>query len=268
MREETVARVHGEPVNLFRSPRGDLFDVDAAGGTDHQDRPLRRAIDDDADVALGCDLRRRRDQDFVDGQAFDRHAEDGLGVRFGLRRGLRELDAARLAAPAGMHLRLHDDLASEAFGDCPGLGRRGRDFAGRHGDAVPSQNVPRLILVQIHAYSFVIVVPARPWSAARPSSRCAMMERSPPPRTNSAAASTLGRMLPVPKSVPASRGSASASVRRRISSWAVVPYARYTAFTLVRINRTCAPISRPRIAATRSLSTTAWMPSSPSFGSR
>src|ERR1051325_6984976 len=268
MREETVARIDGEPVNLLGSLRRDFLDVDAAGGTDHQDRPLRRAIDDDADVALGGDLGGRGDQDFVDREALDRHADDGLGMRLGLSRGLRELDPARLAASAGMHLRFHDDLAAEAFGDCPGLGRRGRDFAGRHGDAVPSQNVPRLILVQIHAYSFVIVVPARPWSAAKPSSRCAMIERSPPPRTNSAAASTLGRMLPVAKSLPASRSSASASVSRRISSWAVVPYARYTAFTLVRINRTGAPISRPRIAATRSLSTTASMPSSPSLGSR
>src|ERR1043165_6843703 len=205
MREETVARIDGEPVNLLGSLRRDFLDVDAAGGTDHQDRPLRRAVDDDADVALGGDLGGPGGQDFWAREALDRHSDDGLGVRFGLRRGLRELDAARLAAPAGVHLRLHDDLASEAFGDCTGLGRRWRGCAGRHGDAVPSQNVPRLILVQIHAYSFVIVVPARPWSAARPSSRCAMMERSPPPRTNSAAASTLGRMLPVPKSLPASR---------------------------------------------------------------
>src|SRR5205807_549271 len=46
-----------------------------------------------------------------------------------------------------------------------------------------------------------------------------------------------------------------------------VPYPWYTASTLVRISRTSASISRPRIAATRSLSATASIPSSRSAGS-
>src|SRR5712692_3214246 len=268
MRQQSVPRVDRKPMNLFRRLGGHFLDVYAPGGTDHQDGPLRGAIHDDPDVALRCDLCCRRDEDLLHGETLDRHAEDRGRRRLGGVGAVRQLHAARFPAAAGMHLCLDNDLAAEALGDRACLRRRGGDLAGRYRNAVPSQNVPRLILVQIHACSFAIVVPASPRRAARPSASSAIMARSPPVRTNSAAASTLGRMLPVPSSFPASKWSACASVNRGIASWRGVPNPRKTAFTLVRINRTCAPISRPRMAATRSLSATASMPSRPSLGSR
>src|SRR5207237_10794944 len=84
------------------------------------------------------------------------------------------------------------------------VGGRG-DFARGDRNAVAPQDVTRLVLVQVHAGSLVTVVPASPASAARPCDSSAMTARPPPARTKSAAASTLGRMLPVPSSVPASK---------------------------------------------------------------
>src|SRR5207245_6643508 len=86
-----------------------------------------------------------------------------------------------------------------------------RDLPGRHRDAVPPQDVARLVFVEIHTQSLVMVVPASPCNAASPWASSAMMARWPlapaPPstRTKAAAASTFGRMLPVPSSFPASR---------------------------------------------------------------
>src|SRR5258705_6359342 len=268
MREEPVARIDRQLMDFVGCLGGHFLDVDAARGTHHEDGPLRRAIHDDADVALRRDLRRRRDEHLVHREVLDRHAEDGFGMRLGLGSGFGEFHTAGLTAAAGMDLGLHHDLAAEALRDGAGFRRRAGDLTRRDRDAVAPQNVPCLILVQIHACSFAIVVPALPCNAASPSASSAMMARSPPARTKSAAASTLGRMLPVPSSFPASRWSACANVSLRIACCCGVPYARYTAFTFVRINRTSAWISRPRMAATRSLSATASIPSRPSLGSR
>ena len=188
MGQQAISRVHRDAMDFLRRLGRDFFDVDAAGGTDNQHRPLRRPIHDDPDVALGGDLRRRRDEDLLYREALDRHPEDGGRRRLGGVRPVRQFDAARFPAAAGVHLRLHDDLAAEALGDPARLGRRRRDVARRHEDAVLSQDVPRLILVQIHACSFAIVVPASPRSAASPWASSAMMARSPPVRTNAAAA--------------------------------------------------------------------------------
>src|SRR6266704_49100 len=125
--------------------------------------------------------------------------------------------AAR-AATAGMHLGLQHDRAPRSGGDRARLlGRRG-DVAGGHGNAVAREDVAGLILVQVHASSLVIVVPAAPCRALAPWASAAMIARRPPVRTKLAAASTLGRMLPVPSSFPASRWSAWARLSRRIGS--------------------------------------------------
>src|SRR5439155_20047006 len=116
--------------------------------------------------------------------------------------------------PAGVHVRhAHDGpaRAAQGGGERAGLVGRRRDLAGRDGDAVPPQNVARLVFVEIHAHSLVRVVPASPRNAASPWASSAMMARRSPTRsppaapTKSAAASTFGRMLPAPSSFPASR---------------------------------------------------------------
>src|SRR5207249_2945649 len=120
---------------------------------------------------------------------------------------VRQLHAARLTAPARVHLRLHDDLPAEPRGDRSHLVRGGRDFRVRHGNAELLEDVPRLVLVEVHVVPFVMVVPASPCNAASPCDSSAMIARSPPCRTNAAAASALGRIEPVPSSFPASRCS-------------------------------------------------------------
>src|SRR5439155_1754108 len=232
MRETSVARIDREAMNLLRHLGRDLFDVHAARRAHHQHGPLRRAIDDDPDVTLRCNRRRGSDEHFVNGETLDRHAENRSGVRLSFGGAVCELYTAGLTAPARMHLRLHDDLPlpppppAKACGAGAGLAGSGGDFARRDGNAVAPQDVPSLILMQVHVCSFAIVVPASPRSAARPSASSAIMARSPPVRTNSAAASTLGRMLPVPSSFPVSRWSACARVSRRIASWCGVPKPR------------------------------------------
>src|SRR2546430_10962482 len=81
-------------MNFFRSLCGDFFDVDAASRTHHQDGPLRRAIHDDADVTLAGDLYGRSDQHLMDGEALDRHAEDGFRAGFGLDRKSTRLNSS------------------------------------------------------------------------------------------------------------------------------------------------------------------------------
>jgi len=80
----------------------------------------------------------------------------------------RELHTPRLAPPPRVHLGLHHDLAAQALRDGAGLGRALGDVAVRDGDAIAPEDVPRLILVQVHARSKVIVVPASPRKAGRP----------------------------------------------------------------------------------------------------
>src|SRR3989440_2802066 len=137
-------------------------------------------------------------------------SQDLGGVRRGLVRVRGELHAAGLAPPAGVYLGFDDDAAAaEAQGDRASLGGRRGDLPGRHRDAPPPQDVARLVFVEVHTQSLVLVVPASPRNAASPCASSAMMARWPrppsPARTKAAAASTFGRMLPVPSSFPASR---------------------------------------------------------------
>ena len=64
-------------------------------------------------------------QTLLDDVAADVEPEDVAGLLLGVRRVVGELDAARLAAPAGQHLGLDDDLPAELLG-CRArlLGRR------------------------------------------------------------------------------------------------------------------------------------------------
>ena len=74
----------------------------------------------------------------------------------------RELDAARLAATAGVHLGFDDpQVAAEFFGCRHGsVGRLDRDAA-RHRDAVIGKKSFRLVFVQIHWIVGVVVITGR-----------------------------------------------------------------------------------------------------------
>src|SRR2546427_505657 len=67
MWEQAIAWIDGEAVNLLGRLRGDFLDVDASRGTHHQHRPLRCAVDDDADVALRGDFGGGRSEEHTSG---------------------------------------------------------------------------------------------------------------------------------------------------------------------------------------------------------
>ena len=106
------------------------------------------AVDDDAQVELAVDLRAFLDEHAAHLLALgaglvrdERHPDHLLGELLGLVGRLRQLDAAALAAAAGMNLRLDDDdVAAEAAGDLAGFGGRERHFAARHGHAEPRED--------------------------------------------------------------------------------------------------------------------------------
>ena len=71
----------------------------------------------------------------------ERHAEHLLGEFLGFIRRFRELDAATLAAPAGVDLCLDDgDAAAKTPGDLAGFLCGERDFAARNGDTEARQH--------------------------------------------------------------------------------------------------------------------------------
>ena len=168
MGEEPVARVDRDAVDPLGRRGCHFLDIDAARGAHHQHGALRGAVDDDPDVALRRDVGRGRHQHLVHGEPLDRHPQDLGRLRsrcVGVR---RELHAPCLAPPPRVHLGLHHDLPAQALRDGAGLGRALGDLAVRDGDAVALEDVPRLILVQVHACSKVIVVPASPRNAGSP----------------------------------------------------------------------------------------------------
>ena len=151
---------HGEDF-LGRVVR-DFLDIHAAGRRCHDRDALGLAVDDEAQIQLALDARPGFHVDVIDRQAFrtglvghEPGAEHRLRVLLDLSRGLRELDAAGLAASAGMHLGLDDPEAAAELG-CGGfgLGRRSRDLTLGNWNAVIGEQLLRLILVQIHEGGF------------------------------------------------------------------------------------------------------------------
>jgi hypothetical protein len=111
---------------------------------------LAAAVEDDADVGLGFDVLGRGDEHLLDGEVVDLHPEDVGGVLRASCGGLGQLHAARLAAAAGVDLRLDDDHAAVLRGDPLRLLRRGRDLARRDRDSVGAEDLLRLVLVDVH----------------------------------------------------------------------------------------------------------------------
>jgi hypothetical protein len=78
-------------------------------------------------------------------------AEHALGRFLGGIATADQLDAADLAATAGMDLGLDDDLfGAELLGHRAGAFRRSGEAALRHRNAVTREDFLRLVLVQIH----------------------------------------------------------------------------------------------------------------------
>ena len=83
--------------------------------------------------------------------AADVEPEDLAGLRLRVRRVVGELDAAGLAAAAGQHLRLDDDLAAELLGRRPRLLRRRREPPVGDGNAEAPEELLALVLVEVQS---------------------------------------------------------------------------------------------------------------------
>ncbi len=137
---------------------GDLFDLDAALGRANDAYPRLRAIEHHGEIHLAGDIEPLLDQHSAHQTAFRtglmRHqflAEHVAGARGGFVRGFDDLNAATLAAAAGMNLRFdHADTAAELFGGLLRLFRRRRDDTARHHHTETLEDFLGLEFVNIH----------------------------------------------------------------------------------------------------------------------
>ncbi len=99
-------------------------DLDLHAALDAAQREVRAVgpVQQHREVELAGDLGALGDHHPLDDVALDVEAEDGLGGLLGILGVVHDLDAAGLAAAAGLHLRLHDDGAADLLGGGPRLG--------------------------------------------------------------------------------------------------------------------------------------------------
>ena len=149
-RLEADQRIEVQASQALGRRRGDLLDLDAACGRQHEERALFAAVEGDREVVLALDVGALLDPDAADRVTADVHAEDRRGVLLGLRRVGGQLDPAGLAAPADEHLRLHDHRHGQLLGGGPGLGRGVGDDPLGHRDPVAREELLALVLVEVH----------------------------------------------------------------------------------------------------------------------
>ena len=150
-----------DPHDFLGSFLGHLFDVHAAGGARHDDRPAGRAIENDAEIQLALHLKAFFNQHPANhapsGSGLmrdERHPEHVARDAFGLVCRARQLDAAAFAATAGMNLRLdhhRTSVTAEALRDLARRRRLERDFTARHRDTVAREDRFPLVLVDLHS---------------------------------------------------------------------------------------------------------------------
>src|SRR5690606_13257679 len=109
------------------------------------------AVEQEGEVELLGDLGALGDHQGLHDVALDVEAEDLLGTCRGLLGTVRELDAAGLAAAARLDLSLDDDgPAAQLLGGLAGLLRTPRDDPLERGNPVLLEDVPGLVLEQVH----------------------------------------------------------------------------------------------------------------------
>jgi hypothetical protein len=147
---EADQRVDVEVAHRLGVGLGDRLDVHPAHLREHRHRLLGRAVEDECGVVLLVDLACALDVELVDDMALDVHAEDRAGVRLRLGPDAGDLDAAGLAAPADLDLRLDDDWVAELLRGGDGLVDGSRRLALRNGDAVLGEELLALVLEEVH----------------------------------------------------------------------------------------------------------------------
>ena len=158
VRKDAGGRIDGEGDDLLRRRVRHLFDVHAALGRGDDRHAAGLAIDQHRQIELAGDVGALFDIEPAHQPALrtglvgdQRHAEHGLGERVHLAERLGDLDAAALAAAAGVDLRLdHPDRPVELFRRLHGLIDREGRIALRDGNAEGLQDGLGLVLVDVH----------------------------------------------------------------------------------------------------------------------
>ena len=147
---QAVDRVDVELHDGVRVLLRHLLDLDATLGRQHQQMLLRRSVEREAGVVLLSDVGRVLDPDALHDMALDVHAEDVAGVQPNLVSVVGQLDPARLAPPADLHLGLDDDGVPGGIGGGHGFVHGVGGAAGGDRDAIAGEVLLALVLEQIH----------------------------------------------------------------------------------------------------------------------
>jgi hypothetical protein len=185
-RQHADGRVEADLEDLLRALARHLLDLHAAFGRGDHGDAAARPVDQHAEIQLAPDVGPVLDVDALDllalrpGLRGDQpHAEHRLGRLLGLVDGLHHLDAAALAAAAGVDLRLdHPNRAAQLAGHVLRFLRGVGDDAARHRDAVFRQQALGLILVDVHGS---LTTTARNRSAVGSGLRFSSLAASPRP---------------------------------------------------------------------------------------
>ncbi len=157
-RLQADAWIDEDLVDLLGMLFGDLLDLDAALFADHEDDALRGAIEDEPEIQLAIDGETFFDEEPKDLLAAgaglirdERLAEQLARDRLGFGARLGKLDAAGLAAAAGVNLRLDDgNGAAEPLGDVVSFFGSKCHFPAGHRHAVFRKDSFSLVFVNLH----------------------------------------------------------------------------------------------------------------------
>ena len=127
-----------------------FLDIHPTLGGDHEGDGLGRPVDQATYIRLCVDLLGGRDQDLLDLEALDVHSQDRLRVGPGFPGRARQLDPACLSPPSGMDLGFHHDPPRQLLSNVLCLLRGLGDLPRGDGNAGPSEDLLRLIFVDIH----------------------------------------------------------------------------------------------------------------------
>ena len=156
-RQHAEQRIDQLPQDRVGIRLGHVLDVHAARARCHQEGAFGGAVQGHAQVELPVDFQGFLDQHLAHLLAFGAglvghqlHAQDLTGQPFRLARTRSHLDAAALAATAGVNLRLDHAAAAEVLADRPGLSGVVDHLALGHRGAEPTQYPLGLKLVDLH----------------------------------------------------------------------------------------------------------------------
>src|SRR5690606_3388560 len=183
VRAETRSRVDGDGEDLLRRLTCDFLDVHPSFGRRDEGHARGGAIDKTGKVELARDVAAFLDIQTADDPALGAclmrhqvHAEHAFGLGTDVVDRLHDLDAAALAAAAGMDLGLdHPDRSAKRLCCCDRFIDRERRLSSRHRHAVAAKDFLRLMFVYVHE-----VVPD--WlelEASAPTWRCRGVIASP-----------------------------------------------------------------------------------------